>query len=436
MDTYDDNGLNLPPVSAWRYFKFKAATIQSERFIEVIAPDEESARFGVGAVRAEEVTLVPMSGVNAWLAAKQMGTSVIQEEIKIFWENMATLADSRTEMVASIAQCTISAKTPYFRGVLGTIIKAFRSDKIAGSRAYEAFALFPDAFDAVSVGMVASASSTGDYSTVYRLNAAAVAAAGAVAHRVRGAIFEPAFLFFAGGIIASFILFIQLPKVAEQFTAMGNGELPPLTQFLLDFVNACKSPLVVLVIGIPVFLFLKRAAIVKSEPFQRLILKLPKIGDLVRDSALSRGVRVLMMQSAARQPANVMFHAASRAAGNIVVRDYFKAVLSALESQRAQTTDEAFGQEAWRVGNTGLLIASQAEIGAATGDMAGVYGRISADLDTQVSRRLDNAIPYIGKAGLLLTMGMFSVVIIGTLLPMVGMNDGTMKTINAASAKK
>jgi len=115
-----------------------------------------------------------------------------------------------------------------------------------------------------------------------------------------------------------------IPQFSELFGSFG-ADLPALTQFLIDASDFFVAWwwLVFAILGGTVFglLEFKKRSIAAQHFLDRVILKVPVIGDLMHKSAIARFARTLETMFAAGTPLVEAMTSVAGATGNIVYHD-------------------------------------------------------------------------------------------------------------------
>lgn len=213
------------------------------------------------------------------------------KELVVMTRQLSTLIDAGLPLLRSLNVLIAQLKPCKLRDILREI----SSDIQQGTTFSEALAKHPKQFDRLYVNMVKAGEVGGMLEAVLQRLAIFMERRAALIRRVKGAMIYPvAVLIIAAGIVA-FLLVKVVPVFAEIFEEFG-GELPAPTKFLIacgDFMLykwwILVSAIAWTLIG---FKLLMKSKTVKRVN-DRVVLKIPLVGDLVTKVAVARFSRTL-----------------------------------------------------------------------------------------------------------------------------------------------
>ncbi len=158
-----------------------------------------------------------------------------------------------------------------------------------------ALSRYPRVFSSFDLAMIAAGESVGKLNESLLQLAKHRADQQALLSRVRGALAYPAFILVMGVLTVSFMLTHVIPQFSRFFADLGQN-LPIPTQILIAISQWLQANWVGIV-AILVFLFFLLQRILKSESerriFDRLVLKVPQVGNLILKVEIARFSRSL-----------------------------------------------------------------------------------------------------------------------------------------------
>lgn len=164
-----------------------------------------------------------------------------------------------------------------------------------GNPFHEALAKYPKVFPDFLVAMVKVGEESGTLADSLNIVGLQMERSDALAHKVRGALIYPAIVLIAIIIVSILMLIYVVPTLTKTFTDL-KVPLPRATQLfvaLSDFL--ITNPILMSVVGI--LAIAGGAALVRSRPGRKILifvsLKLPVIGELVRETFAARTARTL-----------------------------------------------------------------------------------------------------------------------------------------------
>jgi type IV pilus assembly protein PilC len=144
--------------------------------------------------------------------------------------------------------------------------------------------------------------------------------------KIKKALFYPAMTIAVALIVSGVLLVFVVPQFEETFKSFG-ADLPAFTQLIVNasrFLVAWWLPILIAIIGsIGAFIFFKKRSLPLQHFLDRMILKVPVVGEIMHNSAIARFARTLAVTFKAGVPLVEALETVAGATGNTV---YEKAV--------------------------------------------------------------------------------------------------------------
>jgi len=250
------------------------------------------------------------------------GKTVTPLDIAIFSRQIATMMKAGVPIVGALEIIASGNKNPKMQ----KLVNAIRADVESGSSLSEALSKHPVQFDELFRNLVRAGESAGVLETVLDTVATYKENLEALKGKIKKAMFYPAMVVAVALIVSSILLVFVVPMFEEVFAGFG-AELPAFTQLVIglsDFMVAWWWLVLLIVVGAASAFMM---ALRRSPQFQyfldRLILKLPVLGQIMHNSAIARFARTLAVTFKAGVPLVEGLDTVAGATGNIV---YEKAV--------------------------------------------------------------------------------------------------------------
>jgi type IV pilus assembly protein PilC len=148
----------------------------------------------------------------------------------------------------------------------------------------------------------------------------------AIKNKIKSAMNYPIAILVVAGIVSGLLLVKVVPQFEEIFAGFG-AELPEFTQMVVNLSRFMTEWWFVFVVAIASTLYAYKYAYKKSKKVRdgqdRLMLKLPVLGDILDKSCIARFARTLSTTFAAGVPLVDALESVSGAAGNVV---YYEAI--------------------------------------------------------------------------------------------------------------
>lgn len=282
-----------------------------------------SARAARDQLRARRLTPVEIKpsrqkAKSGEVEANVGGGRIKRAQITRAARQLAILISASTPVEDALRITALQFETSRLRGVL---LDA-RSQVMEGARLSEALARHPDVFDALFTAMVAAGETAGQLGPVLERRADDMEAADAIRRKIVGATVYPILLLAIALIVTVVLLTLVVPKVAEQFTILGE-ELPPLTRGTIAASEFLQAHWLIILIGISAlyagFRFWKGTESGQAR-WDAIKLRLPIIGRIIRNLEAARFSRTIAGLISAGTPALTAMETARHTLRNVVMR--------------------------------------------------------------------------------------------------------------------
>jgi type IV pilus assembly protein PilC len=253
------------------------------------------------------------------------GSKIKGRDIAIFSRQLATMMAAGVPMVQGFEIVAGGQNNPRMKDMLTNI----KIDIEGGSSLNEALGKYPMYFDELFQNLVRAGESAGVLDTVLDTVATYKENIEAIKGKIKKAMFYPAAVMAVAVIVASILLIFVIPQFETVFKGFG-ADLPAFTQFLISVSRFMVSYwwLVFGIFGGGVFALMMLHK--RSTKFQHLVgravLKLPVIGEILRQSAIARFARTLGVTFRAGVPLVEALDSISSATGSVVYNDAVKRV--------------------------------------------------------------------------------------------------------------
>ena len=145
----------------------------------------------------------------------------------------------------------------------------------------------------------------------------------ALKSKIKKALFYPAAVVVAAILVTAILLLFVVPTFEELFEGFG-AELPAFTQMVINLSRWLSGSWWMLLLMIIAVVFILKYLSKTSENYRngvdKLILKLPVVGDILNKAAVARFARTLSTTFAAGVPLVEALESAAGASGNYVYR--------------------------------------------------------------------------------------------------------------------
>jgi len=204
------------------------------------------------------------------------------------------------------------------------LILGIRNDIEAGTALSQALAKHPRYFDELYTSLVAAGEQSGQLEELLNRIATYKEKTEALKQKVKKALFYPAAVVAAALIVTTILLVFVIPKF-QGFYASFGAQLPAFTRWVIGLSNSVQHVgwlYLLVLIGIVVGLLQGRKRSPSFHRFQdRMLLKVPVIGLIMKKSAVARFARTLAITFSAGVPITEGMETVARSTGNVIYED-------------------------------------------------------------------------------------------------------------------
>lgn len=303
-------------------------------------------------------------------------------DIAVFTRQLATMMKAGIPLVQSFEIVGDSLENPSMQ----VLVMQIRDDVSAGNNFADCIRKHPRYFDDLFCNLVESGEASGALETMLERLATYKEKSEALKAKIKKAMNYPVAVVSVALIVTGILLVKVVPQFAETFSSFG-AELPAFTQFVMmlsDFAIAHWWKVVITVVG-GAFAF--KEAKIRSRPFaqfmDRVVLKLPIVGPIVRASCFARFTRTLSTTFSAGVPLVDALDSVAGATGNIVFYTATKRIKD----------DVTTGQQLnFAIKNTALfpiMVTQMVGIGEESGALDGMLDKCATFYEAEVDNAVD-----------------------------------------------
>ena len=351
-----------------------------------------SARAISGDLRTGEIDLPSKDEVVGFLRKQRMipvsvrakpkefsvsfGSGVSMREVVIFTRQFATMINSGLPLVQSLSILAEQSENEKFK----VIITAVLNDIQSGQTLADAMSRHPKVFTDLYVNMIAAGEAGGILDTILNRLAVFLEKNDALIRKIKGAMTYPAVMLIVVIGATTILLWKVVPVFAGIFQDAGV-ELPVPTQvvlamsdFLQHYILHSLAAVVVLIIALRQYY--KTAG--GQLTIDRIMLRMPILGNLIRKSAVSRFTRTLGTLVSSGVSILDGLEITARTAGNRVVHD------AVMQSRSSIAGGATISEPLRQSGVFPPMVVQMINVGEQTGGLDEMLNKISDFYDDEV----------------------------------------------------
>ncbi len=328
------------------------------------------------------------------------GKSIKQKDIAIFTRQLSTMMRAGVPLIQSFDIVARGSPNPKLTRLLTEI----RSDVETGTSLSSAFRKHPLYFDALYCNLVEAGEAGGILETLLDRLAVYQEKTMAIKNKIRSAMIYPIAVMLVAFVVLAIIMIFVIPSFKDVFSSFG-ADLPAPTLMVIAMSEFFVKYwyLIFGILGGGTYFFVESWK--RSEKMQhamdRLLLRVPVFGDLVRKSAVARWTRTLSTMFAAGVPLVEALDSVGGASGNAVYAD------ATAQIQKDVSTGAALTTSMQTTGVFPNMVLQMCAIGEESGSLDAMLGKAAEFYEDEV----DEAVK-----GLSTLMEPFIIVILGTLI--------------------
>ena len=264
------------------------------------------------------------------------GSRITEKDIALFTRQLATMMKSGVPLLQAFDIVGRGHSNP----TVGKLLLDIKADVETGSSLSQAFRKFPLQFDTLYCNLVSAGEQAGILDTLLDRLATYKEKIIAIKSKIKAAMFYPIAILVVAFVITAVIMIFVIPAFKEVFKSFG-ADLPAPTLIVMAISDFFVSYWWAIfgIIGGGFYAFFESWK--RSEKIQivmdRLLLRVPVFGDVIRKSVIARWTRTLATMFAAGVPLVESLDSVGGAAGNHVYKQATKQIQSEVSTGTSLT---------------------------------------------------------------------------------------------------
>ena len=360
-----------------------------------------------GEMRATGATVVNATlrrqGVLVQKVKKQSmgrGGRVTDKDITLFTRQLATMMKAGVPLLQAFDIVGKGAGNP----AVGKLLQSVKTEVETGSSLAAAFRKYPLYFDALFCNLVQAGEQAGILESLLDRLATYKEKILAIKSKIKSALFYPIAVIVVAFIITSIIMIFVIPAFKQVFTSFG-ADLPAPTLFVIAvsdaFVKYWYLIFGVTFGGIYAFFYAWKRSVPVQIFMDRLMLRIPVFGPLIRKSTIARWTRTLATMFAAGVPLVEALDSVGGASGNHVY------MMATKQIQSEVSTGTSLTVAMQNAGVFPTMVIQMCMIGEETGALDSMLSKVADFFEDEV----DDAVEALSSL-----MEPMIMVVLGTLI--------------------
>jgi type IV pilus assembly protein PilC len=342
----------------------------------------ESKEAVMALLRREQILVSSVKEKGKEMALPKLGGGVSSKEIAIFTRQFSVMIDAGLPLV----QCLEILGTQSDNKTFAKVLQQTRMDVEGGASLADAMRKHPKAFDELYVNMIAAGEAGGILDTILKRLASYIEKAVKLKAQVKGAMIYPIAVMSIAVLAIAIIMWKVIPVFAGLFESM-DAQLPLPTRLVIGASQwfGRLLPFIVIFCIAGAFAFKKYYSTYSGRRVvDRILLKVPILGMLLRKVAVARFSRTLATLTASGVPILDGLEITARTAGNAIVEDAIMVVRKGVEGGLT------LAQPLKETGVFPSMVVQMIAVGEQTGALDAMLSKIADFYEEEVDQAVAN----------------------------------------------
>ena len=305
------------------------------------------------------------------------GGKVTEKDITLFTRQLATMMKSGVPLIQSFDIVGKGHSNP----AVARLLLDIKTDVETGSSLAQAFRKYPLFFDDLYCNLIEAGEQAGILDSLLDRLATYKEKTQAIIGKIKSALFYPVSIIVIAFVITAVIMIFVIPAFKELFKGFG-ADLPGPTLVIMAISDFFVTWWYLIFGGVggglyTFFYFWKRSKKMQNT-MDRIMLKLPIFGGLIRIASIARWARTLSTMFAAGVPLVEAFDSVAGAAGNVVYYDATKQI------QREVSTGSSLTVAMQNTGVFPSMVLQMAAIGEEAGSLDSMLSKVADFFEAEV----------------------------------------------------
>lgn len=315
------------------------------------------------------------------LGKLSLRSGIKDKDIVVFTRQFGTMINAGLPLV----QCLDILGTQSENKVLGKAVTEVKTSVESGSTLADALRKHPKVFDELYVNMIHAGEVGGLLDTILGRLAKHIEKAMKLKGQIKSAMVYPSAIVGVAVVVITILMIWVIPIFAKMFAEMSGGKmgLPAPTQIVIDLSNFMKSYIVFMIAGaIVAIVALKRYYKTPKGKLtiDRLLLKTPIFGDLIRKAAVAKFTRTLGTLITSGVPLLEGLSICAKTAGNKIIE------LAIMDARVSISGGKTIAEPLSKSNVFPKMVTHMIAVGESTGALDNMLGKIADFYDDEVDQ--------------------------------------------------
>ena len=344
------------------------------------------------------------------------GKKITEKDISIFTRQLAVMMKAGVPLLQAFEIVGRGHSNPS----VGKLLLDIKTDVETGSSLAQAFRKYPLYFDALFCNLVGAGEAAGILDTLLDRLATYKEKILAIKGKIKSALFYPISIIVVALVVTAVIMIFVIPVFKDLFKSFG-ADLPGPTLVVMAisdwFIGNWYIVFPLAGFGIWFFFYSWKRSFAMQRFMDRLALRIPVFGEVIRKATIARWCRTLSTMFAAGVPLVESLDSVAGAAGNYVYYEATKRVQAEVSSGTALTT---------AMTNTNVfpsMVLQMVAIGEESGALDQMLGKVADFFEQEVDEAVESLSSLMEPMIMVVLGGLIGGIVVAMYLPIFKMGQ-------------
>ena len=353
---------------------------------------------------------------NVKKVSQRGGKKITDKDITIFTRQLAVMMKAGVPLLQAFDIVGKGHANPS----VGKLLMDIKTEVETGSSLAAAFRKYPRYFDALFCNLVGAGEQAGILDSLLDRLATYKEKILAIKSKIKSALFYPVSIIVVALVITAVIMIFVIPTFKDLFKSFG-ADLPAPTQIVMSlsdwFVGNWYILFPALIGGTYALLEFYRRSTKMQNMVDRLVLRLPIFGEVIRKASIARWCRTLSTMFAAGVPLVEALDSVAGAAGNYVYYEATKRIQAEVSTGTGLTVS---------MQNTNVfpsMVLQMTAIGEESGALDAMLSKVADFFEAEVDEAVDALASLMEPLIMVVLGGLIGGLVIAMYLPIFKMGS-------------
>jgi len=344
------------------------------------------------------------------------GKKITEKDITIFTRQLAREDEAGVPLLQAFDIVGRGHNNPS----VGKLLLDIKTDVETGSSLGQAFRKYPLYFDALFCNLVAAGEAAGILDTLLERLATYKEKILAIKGKIKSALFYPISIVVVALVVTAVIMIFVIPVFKDLFKSFG-ADLPGPTLFVMAISDWMLANWWWLFpgggFGIWFFFYSWKRSVTMQRVIDRIVLRIPVFGDVIRKATIARWCRTLSTMFAAGVPLVESLDSVAGAAGNYVYYEATKRIQTEVSTGTGLTVS---------MGNANVfpsMVLQMVAIGEESGALDAMLSKVADFFEQEVDEAVDSLASLMEPMIMVVLGGLIGGIVVAMYLPIFKMGQ-------------